>query len=444
MPDSPTWNCPIGSSSTTSSLRSGPRPGPLGCPGGCPRARRGRRPLQLQTPEWDSGRVDGRPPRAGPVRRPADDLAPAGQVAGQGLDRPRRERLVGLVVLGDGPARPRRLAARWIGPHEPERPPAGERPAHLLRQAFTLDGDAGRARVYATAHGLYELVPERHPGRRPRADAGLHLLPVPPRRPDLRRHRPARPGRQHPLRRADRRLVPGPDRLHPGGRLLRDGSRAARPARGRARGRHPGHPRHRDPGWTTRHGGDRRRRPHRRRGGRPPPPPGRLGSSRLRRPDLGRGPGRRSLLRRLTSSPAPPVRRVEELRPAAVHRIGRGTTSSTSARTSTAGSAWSDLGPDGTTLASPTASCSTRGRGDDRPPPPVRLRHPGAAAGRPGRRGRLRGAGRGAVRAPPHDPRLPVRRHRGPPGAAGRRRRAGVVVHTDLAAPAGSPAATSG
>ena len=36
----------------------------------------------------------GRPPRAGPVRRPADDLAPAGRVAGQGLDRPRRERLV--------------------------------------------------------------------------------------------------------------------------------------------------------------------------------------------------------------------------------------------------------------------------------------------------------------------------------------------------------------
>ena len=57
---------------------------------------------------------------------------------------------VGLADTGD-------WSARWIGPHEPERAPAGERPAHQLRHGFTLDGPAVRARTYASAHGLYEL-----------------------------------------------------------------------------------------------------------------------------------------------------------------------------------------------------------------------------------------------------------------------------------------------
>jgi alpha-L-rhamnosidase len=45
--------------------------------------------------------------------------------------------------------------ARWIGPREDDVPPPGERPAHLLRTPFTVDG-AGPARLYITAHGLYE------------------------------------------------------------------------------------------------------------------------------------------------------------------------------------------------------------------------------------------------------------------------------------------------
>ena len=47
--------------------------------------------------------------------------------------------------------------ATWIRPDEPERPPAGERPAHVFRQDFTIDDQVRRGRAYATAHGLYEL-----------------------------------------------------------------------------------------------------------------------------------------------------------------------------------------------------------------------------------------------------------------------------------------------
>jgi alpha-L-rhamnosidase len=48
--------------------------------------------------------------------------------------------------------------ARWVAPAEREVPPPGRRPAHLLRRAFTLPDGIGRARAYATAHGVYELV----------------------------------------------------------------------------------------------------------------------------------------------------------------------------------------------------------------------------------------------------------------------------------------------
>ena len=48
--------------------------------------------------------------------------------------------------------------ALWIEPAEAHPPaPAGTRPAHLLRHAFTLRGPVARARVHATAHGVYEL-----------------------------------------------------------------------------------------------------------------------------------------------------------------------------------------------------------------------------------------------------------------------------------------------
>ena len=47
--------------------------------------------------------------------------------------------------------------AQWIEPVEPELRPAGERSASLLRTTFTVDADVDRARVYATAHGVYEM-----------------------------------------------------------------------------------------------------------------------------------------------------------------------------------------------------------------------------------------------------------------------------------------------
>ncbi|NUT48536.1 MAG: family 78 glycoside hydrolase catalytic domain, partial [Saccharothrix sp.] len=47
--------------------------------------------------------------------------------------------------------------AEWIEPAEDPVPEAGWRPAYLLRHEFTLDAAPASARVYATAHGIYEL-----------------------------------------------------------------------------------------------------------------------------------------------------------------------------------------------------------------------------------------------------------------------------------------------
>jgi alpha-L-rhamnosidase len=46
--------------------------------------------------------------------------------------------------------------AAWISPQEDDIPPPGERPAHVLRHEFHLDALPVRARLYATAHGFYE------------------------------------------------------------------------------------------------------------------------------------------------------------------------------------------------------------------------------------------------------------------------------------------------
>ncbi len=54
----------------------------------------------------------------------------------------------GLLDPGD-------WVARWIEPVERETGPSGERPAYVLRTACTVDDPRG-ARMYATAHGIYE------------------------------------------------------------------------------------------------------------------------------------------------------------------------------------------------------------------------------------------------------------------------------------------------
>lgn len=47
--------------------------------------------------------------------------------------------------------------ARWIEPSETRPAPPGRRPAHLMRHTSTLAKPVSRARLYATAHGVYEL-----------------------------------------------------------------------------------------------------------------------------------------------------------------------------------------------------------------------------------------------------------------------------------------------
>ncbi|MEZ5165033.1 MAG: alpha-L-rhamnosidase N-terminal domain-containing protein [Acidimicrobiales bacterium] len=52
-------------------------------------------------------------------------------------------------------------SAQWIGPVEEARIPPGERPAYLLRGRFEL-ADLGVGRLYATAHGIYECSLNGH------------------------------------------------------------------------------------------------------------------------------------------------------------------------------------------------------------------------------------------------------------------------------------------
>jgi alpha-L-rhamnosidase len=54
-----------------------------------------------------------------------------------------------------GLLRPTDWSARWIRPPEAAAPSSGQRPAYVLRREFEL-GSSGPARLYATAHGIYE------------------------------------------------------------------------------------------------------------------------------------------------------------------------------------------------------------------------------------------------------------------------------------------------
>ncbi len=46
--------------------------------------------------------------------------------------------------------------ARWIGPIEGDDLPARQRPAHQLAGSVRIDGEVAQARLYVTAHGIYE------------------------------------------------------------------------------------------------------------------------------------------------------------------------------------------------------------------------------------------------------------------------------------------------
>ncbi|MET8980017.1 family 78 glycoside hydrolase catalytic domain [Streptomyces sp. NPDC004539] len=111
---------------------------------------------RVRTGTWDSGRVESGDTVLVPYTGP--DPAPGERVTWQvkvWTDQGESDWSAPAhwEVLGIGADTP----ARWIEPAEGEVPEAGRRPAHLLRHAFTLDTVPVRARVHATAHGVYEL-----------------------------------------------------------------------------------------------------------------------------------------------------------------------------------------------------------------------------------------------------------------------------------------------
>ena len=107
---------------------------------------------------------------------------------------------------------PRRLGRpRWIAPREPVLPPSGERPAYVLRTRFVLDSAPRDARLYATAHGVYETFLNGLPGRRLELAPGFTAYRANLARPDLRRRELCSRRREQLGGRAERRLVPRPD-----------------------------------------------------------------------------------------------------------------------------------------------------------------------------------------------------------------------------------------
>ena len=237
---------------------------------------------------WDSGRVASPDQPAGAVRRPGVGLGPAGLLAGQGVDRPGRGRVVpagvvrdraaGRVGLVGGLDRAGRARAGAAG--GAARPPAA---------AAVLLGRPGRAGP-PVRHRPRDLrgVPERDPGRRRRAHPRLHPVPDPAAGADLRCHRPHPQWTQCAGDRAGRRLVPRSDRRPAQRRPVGRPGRRAGPAAPAHRRRHPGDRRDRS-GLAQRGRPRRRGRPDRRRAGGPRRPAGRVDRTGLRRRGVGRG-----------------------------------------------------------------------------------------------------------------------------------------------------------
>jgi alpha-L-rhamnosidase len=106
---------------------------------------------------WDSGRVESSESvlvdYAGPVLRSEQRVTWRVKVwtdLGESDWSDPHPFELGLLEAGD-------WSARWIAPVESDLPPAGRRPAMLVRGEFELpDLPIARARLYATAHGIYE------------------------------------------------------------------------------------------------------------------------------------------------------------------------------------------------------------------------------------------------------------------------------------------------
>jgi alpha-L-rhamnosidase len=278
---------------------------------------------QLRTDRWTSERVES----------PDSVLVPYG---GPGLSSRERTGWQVKVWTDEGESdwseqacwemgllEPDDWSARWITPVEdrPEEP--GRRPAHLFRYEFALSSKAVRGRAYATAHGIYELFVN---GTR----AGDQELT---------------PGFTAYRKHLEVQTYDIADLLVPGHNVV-----AAVLSDGWWRGRHGFYRRPNSfgtelallvqleahladgasvrvgtgPGWLTRQGPitaadlmdgqriDLRTEP----AGWNEPAPAGDGWHEAPTADLD--------FTRLTSSPAPPVRRVEELRPVAVKTLGQG------------------------------------------------------------------------------------------------------------------------
>ncbi|MGY0063853.1 family 78 glycoside hydrolase catalytic domain [Streptomyces sp. LZ34] len=111
---------------------------------------------RLRTDAWDSGRVDSDRsvlvPYSGPEAMPGEPVVWQVKVWTDLGESDWSEPCVWEQALPAG-----EWTAMWIEPAECERPAAGRRPAYLLRHAFELSEPPDRARLYATAHGVYEM-----------------------------------------------------------------------------------------------------------------------------------------------------------------------------------------------------------------------------------------------------------------------------------------------
>jgi alpha-L-rhamnosidase len=118
---------------------------------------------RLRTETWDSGRVESGEsvlvPYTGPEAGSRERVVWQVKVWTDAGESPWSEPAwweAGLLTAED-------WMARWIEPEEDaERPEAGSRPAYMLRHEFAVPSAIVRARLYATAHGVYEAFLNGH------------------------------------------------------------------------------------------------------------------------------------------------------------------------------------------------------------------------------------------------------------------------------------------
>src|SRR5687768_6782862 len=111
----------------------------------------------LRTNDWDSGRVASNQNRlvefAGPSlvsRQRVECSVKVWTDKGESTWSSPVRWEMGLLHPSD-------WMARWIEPPEDKIPPIGKRPAWHLRNEFIVARTLSNARLYATAHGLYEV-----------------------------------------------------------------------------------------------------------------------------------------------------------------------------------------------------------------------------------------------------------------------------------------------